>query len=116
MTPAARNIPMRRCIACRESMPKRSLLRLVDSESGVRLDHAQRLPGRGSSICLTCAQAAVVGANPVQQKHLRRALARAFGAHAESAWQVLANLTNTNRAAPMAGPAASGPSLGDQRG
>ncbi|MDX8402518.1 MAG: YlxR family protein [Mariprofundaceae bacterium] len=44
---------MRRCIACRRSLPKETLLRLVvDAEGGIWPDVLQRAPGRGAYLCL----------------------------------------------------------------
>ncbi len=47
-----KKIPMRTCIACRQEMPKREMLRIVRSPAGeISLDFSGRLPGRGAYIC-----------------------------------------------------------------
>ena len=47
-----KKIPMRTCIACRQEMPKREMLRVVRSPAGeISLDFSGRLPGRGAYIC-----------------------------------------------------------------
>ena len=47
-----KKIPMRRCIGCMESKPKKDLLRLVLSEDGtLLLDPSGRANGRGAYLC-----------------------------------------------------------------
>ena len=47
-----KKIPLRTCIACREEMPKREMLRIVKNAEGeIRLDFSGKLPGRGAYIC-----------------------------------------------------------------
>ncbi|WP_337870164.1 YlxR family protein [Meiothermus sp.] len=48
---AAKHIPIRQCIACRERRPKRELLRVVLTEAGPVLDPTGRKPGRGAYVC-----------------------------------------------------------------
>ena len=43
-----RHIPQRTCIACREILPKRSLIRIVRSQQGVVIDPTGKLAGRGA--------------------------------------------------------------------
>jgi predicted RNA-binding protein YlxR (DUF448 family) len=53
---------MRTCIACRESKPKRELLRVVRTPEGsVQLDPSGKKAGRGAYICakLTCWETAL---------------------------------------------------------
>lgn len=46
-------IPMRRCIGCMESKPKRDLIRVVASgEEGLRTDPSGKANGRGAYLCL----------------------------------------------------------------
>lgn len=48
----AKHIPMRTCIACRESKPKRELLRVVRTPEGsVQLDATGKKAGRGAYLC-----------------------------------------------------------------
>ncbi len=52
-----KHVPMRTCIACRESKPKRELLRVVRTPDGhVQLDATGKKAGRGAYLCakLTC--------------------------------------------------------------
>ncbi len=46
-----KHIPMRSCIACRKSFPKRELLRLVYTPHGVQIDPSGKAAGRGAYIC-----------------------------------------------------------------
>jgi len=48
--------PVRTCLACRESLPKRNLLRLVvDDEGQLWPDPTQKAPGRGTYLCMRSA-------------------------------------------------------------
>ena len=47
------NVPMRRCIACGKSSPKKELLRIVISEGGMIPDPTGRKNGRGAYLCRT---------------------------------------------------------------
>jgi uncharacterized protein len=52
-----KHVPMRTCIACRESKPKRELLRVVRTPDGhVQLDATGKKAGRGAYLCakLSC--------------------------------------------------------------
>jgi predicted RNA-binding protein YlxR (DUF448 family) len=44
-------IPMRSCSVCREQLPKRELVRLVITASGLAIDRSGRLAGRGAYLC-----------------------------------------------------------------
>ena len=66
------HVPMRRCVACRSAAAKRTLIRLVH-EAGWRIDLRQRLPGRGTSLCVPCALAALGRGDPARLKGFRRA-------------------------------------------
>lgn len=46
-----RHVPQRTCVGCRRTRPKAELLRLAATPDTVRLDTAQRLPGRGAYVC-----------------------------------------------------------------
>lgn len=51
-----KHIPMRTCIVCRQSQPKRSLIRIVaSSEQGIVADPTGKLVGRGAYVCHTLA-------------------------------------------------------------
>ena len=48
-----RKVPMRICVACRERIPKRELVRLVRTPAGeVVVDPTGKKAGRGAYICL----------------------------------------------------------------
>ena len=47
-----KKIPIRRCVGCGESKPKKELVRVVRSAAGeVNLDLTGRMPGRGAYLC-----------------------------------------------------------------
>jgi predicted RNA-binding protein YlxR (DUF448 family) len=46
-----KKIPMRTCIACRSSKPKRELIRVVKSGEQITLDKTGKLNGRGAYVC-----------------------------------------------------------------
>ena len=43
-----KHIPQRTCVGCRDVNAKRSLIRIVRSESGIEIDPSGKLPGRGA--------------------------------------------------------------------
>jgi predicted RNA-binding protein YlxR (DUF448 family) len=43
-----RHIPQRTCVACREVLPKRSLIRIVRCPQGVLIDPTGKMAGRGA--------------------------------------------------------------------
>lgn len=43
-----KHIPQRTCVGCRQVLPKRTLIRLVRTEEGVRIDETGKLAGRGA--------------------------------------------------------------------
>ncbi len=47
-----RHIPQRTCVACREVLPKRSMIRVVRSPQGVVIDPTGKLAGRGAYLHL----------------------------------------------------------------
>src|SRR6478735_736881 len=50
--PKPRHIPLRTCIACGESRPKRELIRIVRTPAGhVELDATGKKSGRGAYLC-----------------------------------------------------------------
>lgn len=47
-----KKVPMRMCIACKEMMPKKSLLRIVkNKEDGIIVDTTGKVSGKGAYIC-----------------------------------------------------------------
>lgn len=43
-----KHVPQRTCVGCRMVLPKRSLIRIVRTPEGVRLDPTGKLAGRGA--------------------------------------------------------------------
>lgn len=43
-----KHVPQRTCVACREVLPKRSLIRIVRSHEGVLVDATGKINGRGA--------------------------------------------------------------------
>src|SRR5438552_13837324 len=57
-----KHIPLRTCVACRETKPKRELLRVVRTPDGhVTLDPTGKKSGRGAYLCakLSCWETAI---------------------------------------------------------
>lgn len=57
-----KHVPLRTCVACRESKPKRELLRIVRTPDGhVMIDATGKKSGRGAYLCarLSCWEAAL---------------------------------------------------------
>ncbi|MBQ7352061.1 MAG: YlxR family protein [Clostridia bacterium] len=46
-----KKVPLRMCIACKESKPKKELVRIVKNEETFVLDKTGKLNGRGAYIC-----------------------------------------------------------------
>ncbi|WP_027398309.1 RNase P modulator RnpM [Anaerovorax odorimutans] len=46
-----KKIPMRRCVGCMESKPKRELIRIVTYDGEVKLDATGKANGRGVYLC-----------------------------------------------------------------
>lgn len=47
-----KKIPMRKCLGCNESKPKKELIRVVKSSDGtISLDKTGKMNGRGAYIC-----------------------------------------------------------------
>lgn len=50
-----KKIPMRRCVGCMESKPKKELIRIVgDGEHDLKIDITGKLNGRGVYLCPKC--------------------------------------------------------------
>lgn len=48
-----KKIPMRMCVVCRQSKPKKELVRVLKQEDGsLLLDETGKMQGRGAYICL----------------------------------------------------------------
>jgi len=48
-----KHVPQRTCIGCSEIRPKRELIRIVRTESGVEIDTTGKKSGRGTYLCKT---------------------------------------------------------------
>lgn len=46
--PHKKHIPYRTCVGCHEVLPKRSLIRIVRTSNGVKIDLTGKLSGRGA--------------------------------------------------------------------
>jgi predicted RNA-binding protein YlxR (DUF448 family) len=46
-----KKIPLRRCVGCMESKPKRELIRIASSDGGAFVDESGRANGRGIYLC-----------------------------------------------------------------
>ncbi|MEG1744798.1 MAG: YlxR family protein [Ruthenibacterium sp.] len=47
-----KKIPLRRCMGCNESKPKKELVRVVKNSAGeISLDRTGKMPGRGAYVC-----------------------------------------------------------------
>lgn len=46
-----KKVPLRMCVACKNSKPKKELIRIVKSDTGFVVDKTGKLNGRGSYIC-----------------------------------------------------------------
>jgi len=105
-----RHVPLRRCVACRESHPKRELIRLVRAvapgDAGWALDLRQRAGGRGTSLCPACALAAVRRDDPARRDDAGRlkGFRRAFRQDADAIASLLAGLEPTLAAAVATAP------------
>ena len=58
-----KKVPMRMCIACKESKEKRELIRIVKNNEDFTLDFTGKLNGRGAYICNNddCVQKCIKG-------------------------------------------------------
>ncbi len=66
-----RKIPLRMCVGCRESKPKRELIRVVRAPDGtLSMDNTGKKPGRGAYVC----RAENCLARAIKQKQLERQL------------------------------------------
>jgi len=50
-TPRRKHVPLRTCIACRETKGKRELVRLVNYQGEVQIDPRGKKSGRGAYLC-----------------------------------------------------------------
>lgn len=51
MSKGTKKIPMRRCVGCMESKPKKELIRIAGYEDNVTLDLTGKAKGRGVYLC-----------------------------------------------------------------
>lgn len=67
-----KKVPLRTCVGCRETKPKKDMIRVVKSPESAKIDPTSRASGRGAYICEkeSCLQIAVK----------RRSLERSIGA------------------------------------
>ena len=43
-----KHVPQRTCVSCREILPKRSMVRIVRTETGITIDPTGKISGRGA--------------------------------------------------------------------
>lgn len=48
---STKHVPERTCVACRTRRPKRQLIRIVRTESGLVIDESGKRSGRGAYLC-----------------------------------------------------------------
>jgi hypothetical protein len=85
-----KHIPMRTCIVCRQSLPKRSLIRIVASpEQGIVADPTGKLAGRGAYVChdSVCWAELLAGSNSLLSKALRAPVSDDDRARLQSFWE-----------------------------
>ncbi len=60
---SGRHVPHRTCVGCRAVQPKRRLIRIVRTETGVFIDQTGKMNGRGAYLhdALTCWEKALKG-------------------------------------------------------
>lgn len=58
-----KHVPQRTCVACRETIDKRSLIRIVRAPEGTKVDPTGKAPGRGAYVHdrQECWQSALLG-------------------------------------------------------
>ena len=68
-----KELPLRKCVACVQMLPKNQLFRLVKTPEGVQLDKSYKAQGRGAYICKnkSCLD------NALKKKSLNRSLRQA---------------------------------------
>lgn len=71
--PKPKHVPQRTCIACRQVAGKRSLIRIVRTDTGVAVDSSGKQPGRGAYLhpYQTCWQAVLGGGRLAQALRTR---------------------------------------------
>jgi predicted RNA-binding protein YlxR (DUF448 family) len=53
MTKKTKKVPMRRCVGCMESKPKKSMIRIAYYEGVITVDPTGKAKGRGVYLCKT---------------------------------------------------------------
>lgn len=66
-----KKMPMRRCIGCMESKPKKELIRIAGYEGSVSLDPTGKAKGRGAYLC--------PDGKCLEKAQKRKALSRSLG-------------------------------------
>lgn len=67
----AKKVPMRRCVGCMESKPKKELIRIAGYEGAVTLDPTGKAKGRGVYLCPS--------SECLEKAKKKKALARSLG-------------------------------------
>ena len=85
-----KHIPMRTCIVCRQSQPKRSLIRIVASpEQGIVADPSGKLAGRGAYVChdSACWAKLLAGNDSILSHALRAPVTKDDKVRLQSFWE-----------------------------
>ncbi len=72
MTKKTKKIPMRRCVGCMESMPKKNLIRIAYYDGIITVDPTGKAKGRGVYLCKS--------SQCIEKADKRKALQRSFEA------------------------------------
>lgn len=74
IAPRRKHVPLRTCVVCRDKTEKKTLVRVVRTDSGVQIDQSGKMNGRGAYLCEreSCWQRAVT--TDVLAKALRTTL------------------------------------------
>lgn len=87
MSLTAKHIPCRKCIGCREMLPKGNLIRIVKQDGVLTVDTSGKMDGRGAYVCKNAACIATV--------KKKRGLERAFSMRVpEEIYTVLETLSS----------------------
>lgn len=63
-TKRVKHVPQRTCVGCRQTLAKRTLIRIVRTPAGLQIDRTGKLPGRGAYLhdSRTCWERGLKGA------------------------------------------------------
>ncbi len=86
-----RKIPLRRCVSCGESKPKKELIRVVrNTDDEIEIDMTGKINGRGAYVCRKTECIELAGKSKKLSKSLEKEVP-------EEIFQELFNLAQTNK-------------------